>query len=158
LGGGEKKMQKTDFGLIGKRINKEIDFSTIENKADYINRLKLFLRTTTSDTNKNEFAGRNLLSYLDELYEKSDAPERITAKLESEQKRISSFLKRLVQPDTKTFTKFNNKRFAENPKKYLLDDYDYETFEKGNIKVVFNPIYGFKQYKDLTTGRYTKRT
>lgn len=84
-----KRTGQTDFSIIAdERINKMLDFDKIHSKQDYIDAVKELLRNkpsaSSNDMARNRWVGENLLPYVDELYEESDASERITTNRQKE--------------------------------------------------------------------------
>jgi hypothetical protein len=84
-----KRTGETDFGEIAdERINKKLDFSKIKTKQDYIDAVKELLKGTptasTDNMARNKWMGQNLLPYVEELYDESDASERIAKSRQEE--------------------------------------------------------------------------
>jgi hypothetical protein len=80
-----KRTGETDFAEIGdQRINKMLDFSKIRTKEEYFDAVRDLLRNTPSQTADNPNIGRNLLSHIEELYEESNAKEKIAEQKQEE--------------------------------------------------------------------------
>ena len=77
-----------EWELIGERVNKQIDFSTIETQEDYEKALRDFLNNTPNKD--GNYVGRNIPnSALSEIYNRSSAKNKVEekqTKLQQEEK------------------------------------------------------------------------
>ena len=86
-----KRTGQSDFGEIADlRINKMLDFSKIHTKEDYFDAVRDLLKNTPSKTADNPNIGQNLLGHIEELYDESNAKEKIT---EQRQQELDAFRK-----------------------------------------------------------------
>ena len=80
-----KRTGETDFAEIGdERINKMLDFSKIKTKEQYFDAVRELLQNTKSKTANNPDIGQNLIHHIEELYDESDASERIAKSRQEE--------------------------------------------------------------------------
>lgn len=80
-----RRTGQSDFGEIADlRINKMLDFTKITTKEQYFDAVRDLLRNTPSKTADNPNIGQNLLGHIDELYDESDASERIAKNRQQE--------------------------------------------------------------------------
>lgn len=179
-----KRTGETDFAEIGdQRINKMLDFSKIRTKDEYFDAVRDLLRNTPSQTADNPNIGRNLLSHIEELYEESNAKEKIAEQKQEEldalrkaqlleaqrNKKSREADERKTHKITREVNRRNVARWRNRMGKSDLRGIDTKRrslfsqknlitrrdIRLKNIKVVLckNQI---KRYKDINTGKWVK--
>jgi len=88
-----KRTGQTDFFIIGERLNKKLDFDKIHSEDDYKKALKDLL-TNVRGAGDQYNRGLNLIPFIDELFEESDAKKKIEEKQEEAQEDYQKSLRR----------------------------------------------------------------
>ena len=172
-----KRTGLTDFGEIAdERVNSLIDLDKVETREDYRRLVKHALKTTLDDYGNPR--GKNLIPYIDEMYEKSSAKEivdkrtdllGVAQKFQKRRGRRGRIDARITAKDTRRIAKKTLKRWkkrpasfdirgidtkllAKKPSKYIITGRDLKLRSKG-ISVGLD-VRGIKQARSMKTGRY----
>jgi len=170
-------MGKEYLGIIAdQRINNRIDFSNIDNKQDYFKEVKNLLENQPD--REGRLRGKNLLPYIDEMYELSNAKEKVESqnsyneavKFQKKRGRKGLIDQRKTARDTRKPTRKSVRRWKKKPSRSDILGVDTKTTVKklplitGREKILKRKgIYvsvnsrGIKQYRDLKTGRFIKK-
>jgi hypothetical protein len=154
----------TNWGLVAdERINEKLDVTAFNSKKDYVDAVKNLLKQNHYGKNilnaGKKGKNKGLISFSE--IEEEMFSGKASKKVESTQKRLEEFKKKetelpnknIKQPDFYKFPKFRQKSYEKKPTNYLITASDKKL---EGIRVEFHKLYGVKQYRDLTTGRYTK--
>jgi len=170
-------MGKEYLGVIAdQRINGMIDFNNINSKADYVREVKTLLNTQ-KDRSGN-LRGKNLLPYIDEMYELSNAKDKVegqnayneAVKFQKKRGRKGQIDQRKTARDTRKPTRKTVRRWKKKPSRMDILGVDTRIKKKSlpiitgrDLSLKRKGIYvsvnkrGFKQYRDLKTGRFVKK-
>jgi len=138
--------------LADDRINDKIDFSKINSKQDYIRAVTEYLSKTISGYHGTR-QGKRLIPYIEKMFENSKAKDIV----EEKQRQLKEFLKKKKPVKVVKKKPRYKKRVAPKIKKaeMFITKRDRKIEKTIGVRA---EVYVFgKRYRDLNTGRFTKK-
>lgn len=159
--------EPVEWGVLSdKRFNKEIDLSDVRNKEDYQNKLKEFLYLTPDK--EGHRIGLNIINAKRKSFDQITTEIWNNSKILEEHRKqqlVNQAIVKEVELTQKGFsiprhrlTKAQQNRAlkSKKPNSYFITRYDQVLVNKGTVKITFHKVWGYKQYRDAKTGKYTK--